>query len=209
MFPPAPADGRNPHDVGTPAGGGRFLEWRGVAYVPSWGGSMFEALMPTLFLDELSVAPRSVGANGVAHAVIQRRYAIEVLGYPVWGMSPAMDASGHYRELGVPPLGVRGYPAGPVTPHAAVLALAATPLEAVANLRELIGRYDVYGEFGFYDSVDPATGAVAHAYLALDQSMILLALANHLGDHVIQTLFTSDPIVQRALPVLRRDRFFD
>ncbi len=29
-----------------------YYEWGGEHYVPSWGGSMFEALMPTLVLDE-------------------------------------------------------------------------------------------------------------------------------------------------------------
>jgi hypothetical protein len=209
MFPPAPAGSRRPDDVGTPDAAGHFLSWRGVPYVPSWGGSMFEALMPTLFLDERVLAPAGLGANDVSHAVIQRRYATEVLGYPVWGMSPCMTATGHYGEFGVPALGVRGYPAGPVTPHAAALALAATPVEAVQNLRELVARYDVYSELGFFDSVDPTTGDVAHAYLMLDQAMLFLALANHLDDHVVQTLFTSDPIVQRALPVIGAEHFFD
>lgn len=207
---PAAADAPRPAtDLPTRAGGGRFLEWRGVDYLPSWGGSMFEALMPALFVNEPSVAPHGVGANDVAHAIVQRRYATEVLGYPVWGMSPCMTADGRYREFGTPPLGVHAYPAGPVTPYAAALALAATPAAAVHDLRELATRYDVYGEFGFYDSVDPKTGAVARAYLALDQSMIFLALANHLGDHVVQRIFTADPIVQRALPVISTERFFD
>jgi hypothetical protein len=209
MFPPAADGGRSPNDVGVPDPSGRYLTWRGVPYIPSWGGSMFEALMPTLFLDERVIAPAGLGANDVAHAVIQRRYATEVLGYPVWGMSPCMTASGQYGEFGVPPLGVQAYPAGPVTPHAAALALAVTPDEAVQDLLTLAARYDVYGELGLYDSVDPTTGAVAHAYLMLDQAMLFLALANHLDGHVIQTLFVSDPIVQRALPVVTSEHFFD
>jgi len=209
MFPPPEPDGHAKADLPAVDPTGRFLRWRGEAYVPSWGGSMFEALMPTLFLDEVVEAPHGVGANDVAHAVVQRRYATEVLGWPVWGMSPCMTAQGAYHEFGVPPLGVRGYPPGPITPHASALALAVTHEEAARNLMELAARYDVYGEFGFYDSVDPPTGEVAHTYLALDQLMTFLALANDLGDHVIQRLFTSDPIVQRALPVVAKERFFD
>src|SRR5437867_3312154 len=71
---------------GHPLVGG-WYEWKGERYVPSWGGSMFEALMPTLVLDEAHHAPLSLGANDAAHVAVQRRYALEELGYPVWGRS--------------------------------------------------------------------------------------------------------------------------
>ena len=159
----------------------RLVRVGGVRFVPSWGGSMFEALMPTLVLDEARHAPASLGANGTAHVIVQRRYTLETLGYPVWGMSPSATPSGvGYGEFGVRVLGSLGYLHGAVTPHASALALAVTPVEAVANLRRLAERYHIYGDFGFYDAVDPVSGEVAHAYLALDQSMILIAAANYL-----------------------------
>ena len=189
---------------------GGFYTWRGTRYVPSWGGSMFEALMPTLVLDELRMIPSSLGENDLAHATVQRRFATEELGYPVWGMSPSrMPGVDGYGEYGVKPLGTIGYGPGAVTPHATALALAVTPDEATANLRALATRYDLYGEFGLYDAVDPVSGAVARAYLALDQAMTLIALANHLADHSIQRRFAADPIVQRALPILTREHFFE
>jgi hypothetical protein len=83
------------------------------------------------------------------------------------------------------------------------------PGAALANLRRLVARYDVYGDYGFYDAVDPRTGQVAYEYLTLDQSMIFLALANHLADHTVQKRFTSDPIIQRVLPLLAAEHFFD
>jgi hypothetical protein len=184
-------------------------EWGGVAFVPSWGGSMFEALMPALLLDEPRLTPQSFGANDRAHAVVQRRYASEVLGLPVWGTSPSAIPGGRgYAEYGVPVLGARGYAAGAVTPHAAVLALAVTAEAARANLRQLVARYDVYGDFGLYDAVDPRDGRVADTYLALDQSMILIALANHLRDGAIQRRFESDPIARRILSMLAAEGFF-
>ena len=201
---------RRPKDVRGHAVFGGWYEWGGVRFVPSWGGSMFEALMPTLVLDELRLAPASLGANDVAHANVQRRYALETLGYPVWGMSPsAAPAGASYGEYGVRVLGSFGYPAGVVTPHASALALAVTPAEAIANLRRLAERYDIYGDFGFYDSVDPARGDVARAYLALDQSMILIAAANYLKDGVVQRRFAADPIIARVLPLLASENFFD
>jgi len=187
-----------------------YYEWNGLRYVPSWGGSMFEALMPALLLDEARLAPDSLGANDRVHAEVQRRYALEQLGYPVWGLSPSATPQGDgYGEYGVKVLGARGYASGAVTPHASALALSVTPDAALANLRTLAAQYDIYGEYGFYDAVDPVSGAVSYKYLALDQSMLFIALANYLNDHCIQRRFAADPIMQKALPMIAAERFFE
>jgi hypothetical protein len=171
---------------------------------------MFEALMPGLVLDEQRYAPRSLGQNALAHATVQRRYALEELGYPVWGLSPSLSPRGDgYREYGVPVLGARGYRPGAVTPHAAALALLVTPEAALTNLRRMTELYDVYGEYGLYDSVDPASGRVARTYLTLDQSMLFLAAANHLKDRCIQRRFAADVIAQNVMPVVGAEDFFD
>ncbi|MFN2427591.1 MAG: glucoamylase family protein [Candidatus Binatia bacterium] len=185
------------------------FRWRNYKYVPSWGGSMFEALMPRLVLDEGRWSPRSLGPNGYAHASLQKLYATDVLGLPVWGMSPCISPdSGRYREFGVKPLGSHGYSEDVVTPHAAALALAVTPDDAVEALMEMAQRYDMYGPFGFYDAVDPATGKVAWDHLALDQLMLFLSVANHLSRGYVPDLFASDPWVKDALPLLAEERFF-
>jgi Putative glucoamylase/Protein of unknown function (DUF3131) len=188
-----------------------LYEWSGERYVPSWGGSMFEALMPTLVLDEGRYAAKSLGRNDYTHAEVQRRYATEVLGYPVWGLSPCVNPSGKgYGEYGVKVLGSLGYGPGAVAPYAAALALGVlADGDAAKNLHELARRYDAYGEYGFYDSVDPRSGQVAHQYLALDQSMILISLANHLKDHAIHKRFAADPIAARVTPMLGDEDFFD
>jgi hypothetical protein len=189
---------------------GGYYEWEGRRYVPSWGGSMFEALMPTLVVDEARFAPRSLGANDVTHAVVQRRWAEDRIGLPVWGMSPSSTPAGDgYAEYGVPVLGSLGYPPGAVTPHASALALTVTPEAAIASLRRLVERYDLYGEYGLYDAVDPVSGTVARAYLALDQAMTLVAAANYLTGGTVQRHFAADPIAARALPILADEDFFD
>jgi len=189
---------------------GGFYQWRDYRYVPSWGGSLFEALMPALVLDEERHAPASLGYNDKVHTDIHRSYTLESLGYPVWGMSPSSTpGADRYSEYGVKFLGTAGYGAGVVTPHAAALALLTEPEEATANLRKLVELYPVYGDFGFYDAVSPATGEVAYNYLCLNQAMILVALANHLADHAVQKRFAADPIVQRALPVIGFEKFID
>jgi hypothetical protein len=202
--------GRHPKEVrGVELEGGTF-EWHGIRFVPSWGGSMFEAMMPTLLVDEQRIAPRSLGQNGAAHVEVQRRYALEEMGVPVWGMSPSGSPSPNgYAEYGVRPLAVSGYPSTAVTPHASALALGFAPQAATANLRRLVELYPIYGEYGFYDSVDPRSGAVGEVYLALDQSMLFVALVNHLTGGVIQERFAADPIAARALPLLADEDFFD
>jgi hypothetical protein len=125
-------------------------------------------------------------------------------------MSPAVSPAPHgYREYGVPVLGARGYADAAVTPHAVALALPVEPEAAIANLRRLVERYDIYGEYGFFDSVDPRTGTVAPAWLALDQAMLFVAVANHLEPGVMQKRFASDPIAARALSILADEDFLD
>lgn len=186
---------------------GGHYEWGGVKYIPSWGGSSFEALMPTLVLDEKNLAPKGLGLNDVRHAQIQARYSLEALKEPVWGMSPCSVPEGGYSEYGTRPLGSKGYMSGVVTPHASALTLEFTPQEAIANLRKLIELYDIYGEYGFYDAVTVATGLVARKYLALDQAMIFISIVNYLKGGSIRKRFHADPIVKKAEPLLASEDF--
>jgi hypothetical protein len=205
-----PPKGRVARPIGGQTVMDGWYEHGRYRYLPSWGGSMFEALMPTLVVDEARLAPNGLGRNDVIHAILQRRHALEELGYPIWGMSPCATAGGGYGEFGVRYLGVLGYPDGMVAPYASALALAATPGPAIENLRRLVERYpDSYGAWGFYDALDPKTGQIARSYLPLDQGMLLVAIANHLADHVVQRAFAADPIAAKALPLLAEDHFFD
>lgn len=188
---------------------GGYYEWKDLKYVPSWGGSAFEALMPTLVLKEKELAPEGLGLNDHHHVLGQIRYALEELKMPVWGMSPSSVPEGGYSEFGARPFGSKGYKAGVVTPHASMLALEFAPAEATANLRRLIELYDIYGEYGFYDAVTPATGLVAYKYLLLDQGMIFVALNNYLNDGAIRKRFHSDPEMQKGEKLLSSERFFE
>jgi len=78
----------------------------------------------------------------------------------------------------------------------------------VKNLRKMLQEYDVYGEYGFYDSINLRNGQVTYQYLALDQGMSLLAIANHLRKGAIQNYFMKDPIAQKAKKVLEGEKFF-
>ena len=87
-----------------------------------------------------------------------------------------------------------------VTPHASFLALDVLPQQAYANIQALRKLYpDVYtADGGFYDAVNPSTGAVGHRRLVLDQSMIMAALDNALDHRQMQRWFARDPTSRAA-----------
>src|SRR5208283_724404 len=178
-------------------------DYRGARIVPSWGGSIFEALMVTLFVPEDVWAPRSWGINHPLYVRAQIAHGLEAAGYRYWGFSPAASPRGGYEVYGVKALGTYslGYfsheivpPVPPplmphstrsthgvVTPIASFLALRYAPHEAVANLRALSGGLPIYGPLGFQDSVDVSEGVTSGRILALGQGMIMAAIANELA----------------------------
>ena len=184
-----------------------------TAFVPSWGGSLFEFLMPTLVVNERQLAPYGLGLNDQRAVEIHMHYALQERGFPVWGLSPCAtpkELHGGYSEFGVAALGSKGYKdEAIVTPHVSMLALGFAPEAVGKNIREFLRRYKMYGPYGLYDSVDVASGNVAYRYLALDQGMSLIALDNYLNDGAIQRRFSADPIMQRAEWLLREEHFFD
>jgi hypothetical protein len=80
--------------------------YRGMHIVPGWGGSMFEELMPDVFVDEAKLAPSSWGRNHPLHVRAQREHGLVDAGYGYWGFSPSSNPAGGYREYGVDPLGL-------------------------------------------------------------------------------------------------------
>lgn len=187
---------------------GGYYEWKGLKYIPTWGGSAFEALMPTIMIKEKELSPNGLALNNAAHAKGQIMYALDELGYEVWGMSPSAIPEGGYTEYGAKPMGAKGYKPGAVTPHASALAIEYEPEAVIKNFRKLIELYDIYGEYGFYDSVNVKTGVVSRRYLALDQGMLFIALTNYLKNGVIREHFHSDPVMKRGEKLLTYETFF-
>jgi hypothetical protein len=188
-----------------------------LTFVPTFAGGMFEALVANEIVPETSWGIHSFGLNDLRTAQVQIKYATEALHFPVWGMSPSStaDDTGGYGGFGVeglafPYFGLGASESNPneglsichscatenvVTPHASFLALDVVRQEAFDNIQALRSRYpDIYGPHGFYDAVDPVTGAVGHRYLVLDQSIIMAALDNALNDRGMQRHFARDPI---------------
>ena len=80
--------------------------YRGMHVVPGWGGSMFEELMPAVFVPEEKWAPRSWGVNHPLHVRAEREHGLIEADYGYWGFSPASNPDGGYREYGVDALGM-------------------------------------------------------------------------------------------------------
>jgi hypothetical protein len=77
-----------------------------------------------------------------------------------------------------------------------VIALPVLPQQAYANIEALRTNYPgIYtADGGFYDAVDPSTGAIGHRRLVLDQSMIMAALDDALNNGALQRHFADDPV---------------
>ncbi|HEY3957565.1 MAG TPA: glucoamylase family protein [Streptosporangiaceae bacterium] len=185
----------------------------GIDYVPSWGGDVFEGLMNDLIVPETQAAPQGFGANDADYTEATIDYDTKDLGFPVWGLSPSStpDNTGDYQAYGSWQLGTDAsatdYLQTAVTPHASFLALNVLPQQAWANIQTLLRDFpQIYGPYGFYDALDPSTGAVGNRYLDLDQSMIMAALDDVLNNHILQRRWAADPVGKTDIRYLRAER---
>jgi hypothetical protein len=214
--------------LGVPVFEGHY-SYRDLDFVPTWGGSMFEALMVTLFVPEEEWAPRSWGVNHPLYVRLQIEQGLKVMRYGFWGFSPSCTPEGGYQTYGVNALGTevdgyrtfevasgskpkRGKVTGParegvVTPHASFLALRYAPNQALTNLRALIKTFPIFDSQGFHDSVNVATGEVSRCVLSLDQGMILAAIANALAGDALRRAFTAGPIEATIRPLIDPEEF--
>lgn len=227
--------GRPASHLGVPVFEGAY-RYRGIQLVPTWGGSMFEALMVPLVVPEDSWGPRSWGRNHPLYVRAQIEHGLADARYGYWGFSPSNHPAGGYREWGVDAIGMdaagytsdvqrttvdfgfgecrpaqpppASYGEGVVTPHASFLALRYAPEQALANLAKLRRDFDAYGPGGFHDAINVATGAVSRFYLALDQGMVLAAATNALRHDVLRRTFTRGP-VSALRPVIAMEDWQD
>jgi cyclic beta-1,2-glucan synthetase len=177
----------------------------------SWTGTMFEYLMPALWMRNFpdTLISRSLQAA----ALIQRDH---VTGMP-WGISESgfakTDELGRYgyQAWGIPKLALKyGAEDGPViSPYSTFLTLPLLRTEAIANLRRMTlqGWMGVYGfyEAADYTGIEPAKlrkgnaePALVRSWMAHHQGMSLLAVTNLLRDNVFQRWFHANPRVRAA-----------
>ncbi len=74
--------------------------------VPTCGGSMFEELMPDLFVPESTWGARSWAVNHPLAVRAQIEHGLDQAGYGYWGFSPASNPFGGYNVYGVDEIGM-------------------------------------------------------------------------------------------------------
>ena len=187
----------------------------GLALV-SWNGSMFEYLMPNIFLH--SDPGTLLGMSDRTAIAIQVAFG-QAHDIP-WGISESSFASMgqdriyRYHAFGVPALGLqRGLGRDlVVSPYATALALTIRPTLATRNLKTLAGLRLV-GRYGFFEAVDftperlPAGDrfVIVRSYMAHHHGMSLAALGNALCDNMLVRWFHADPHI-RTVDLLLNER---
>src|SRR5207302_5296722 len=123
----------------------------------SWGGTMFEYLMPALWMHTFE---RTL-LHQTSQVVVKRQIEYGAQRGVPWGISEsgyyAVDYQQNYqyRMFGVPDLGLRRDTGDNlvVAPYATYLALSFAPPAAWANLHAL-ARLGAEGTYGSYEAVD-------------------------------------------------------
>lgn len=209
----------------------------GARIVPGWGGSMFEALMPALFVPEDVWGPHSWAINHPLTVAAQIHHGLEEAQYGYWGFSPSNTPEGGYNAYGVDGIGMNpdGYPSnedntfvdhgfagcrdgkpdpapsaytdGVVTPHAAFLALRWDSDAALKNLANLRRDFPIYDKWGFHDSVNVDSGVVSDSYLSLDQGIIMAAIGNALRHDMLRHAFATPEFEHALRPVISIEEF--
>ncbi len=180
----------------------------------SWGGTMFEYLMPMLFM-------RSYGETLLSHTgrnVVQWQKEYGKKRNKPWGFSESaygfinIDMHYQYRAFGAPGLGLKRGLAEEyvVAPYASMLSLMVEPHQSFENLIELEKEGGV-GLHGFYDAIDYTPGRlnqgekhrVIKTYMVHHHGMSLLAIENLLNNWWVQNCFHSDPRIKGAELILQ------
>jgi hypothetical protein len=175
----------------------------------SWSGTLFEYLMPTLWMR--SLAGTMMDQTPRAAVRCQRKYARR--NHIPWGLSEAAfserDPLGtyHYRAFGVPGVALDPHASDKlvISPYSNFLALLVEPDAAIRNLM-LMRKMSCLGSRGFYESCDfspaqkPAQGnfEIIRCWMAHHQGMSLVALSNFLNEFSIQKWFHREPRVKAA-----------
>ncbi len=176
---------------------------KGRASLISWTGTMFEYMMPALWMRAYpnSLVTRSLEA--VVH--IQREHVRKI----PWGISESgfakTDVQGRYgyHAWGIPALALKyGAEDGPIiSPYSTYLALPLLRDEALANLHRMISM-GWAGAYGLYEAADYTEGGgeprLVRSWMAHHQGMSLLAITNLLHDNIFQQWFHSNAIVRAA-----------
>jgi hypothetical protein len=169
----------------------------------SWTGTMFEYLMPNLWMRSYpdTLVSRTLAANVYVQRAFAREHRI------LWGISESgyaaktEDGHYHYQAFGIPQIALKwDATAGPVvSPYSTFLALGIDSSEALRNLRRMEAQGWI-GAYGFYEAADysqsPREPQLVREWMAHHQGMSLLAILNLLDDDKTKQWFHANPELQ-------------
>ncbi len=187
--------------------GRKLTSYGGHRTLLSWSGSMFEYLMPSLFMKTYQNTLLQESLISVVR--IQQVYGKER--HLPWGISEAAYSARDsslcylYHCFGVPALGAQRKLADNVVvaPYATMLALMVDQAAATDNLRAMASR-GWLNQFGFYEAADFTARSLTakrrpilvRSYMAHHQGMSLMALSNTLLGAPMRRRFHAEPLVQ-------------
>ncbi len=195
--------------------GRKATSFQGHRTLVSWSGTMFEYLMPSIFMK--TYEPTLLGRSLAGVVQVQQAYAKQ-LEIP-WGISESSCSSRNqeqvydYRAFGVPAVSLSQSQEKNVVvaPYASMLALMVDRQPAAENLRWMASQ-GWTGRYGFFDAVDyqPVSTAqksatVVRSFMAHHQGMGFLALCNALLENSMQNRFHAEPMVA-ATEILLQER---
>jgi hypothetical protein len=179
--------------------------YRGRRMLLSWTGTIFEYLMPSLWMktSRKTILEQSMRNVVESHRLYFRRKC------PFWGISESahagLDQNGsyQYRAFGLPALALQRTEMSHrvVAPYASFLALETNFAAAIRNLRRM-RQCGCLGLYGFYDAIefkDRGSGrseaVLVKCWMAHHLAMSLVAVTNRLLRSPFQRYFHADPQV--------------
>jgi hypothetical protein len=184
-----------------------LLEGRRVLL--SWTGTMFEYLMPALWINQYSgtITEQSVNAAVTVQQHYARRHRVP------WGISESgclgePDGDYGYAPFGVPSLALKDAESDRlvISPYSSFLVLQVHPRAAVENLRRM-DKLGWTGKYGFYEAAEYSSGKpeLVRSWMAHHHGMSLLAACNALYDEPFRRYFHAEPAVM-ATDLLLHER---
>lgn len=186
----------------------------GMVVLQSWGGTMFEYLMPGIWCKNFNDTLLDYACKIAVKCQIA--YGNQ-LGIP-WGISESaysrLDIHNiyQYRAFGVPFLGLKpGLDKDfVVTPYSSALSLMVDPAASIKNLKRLDSKEMMSGPYGFFEAIDYSRGylpegrqgIIIHAYMAHHLGMSMSAFCNTLFKGYLQNCFHAHPRVKALESIL-------
>lgn len=180
----------------------------------SWSGTAFEYLMPNINIPKYEGSLLDESCKFLIKT--QMEYS-KNLNLP-WGISEAafnvkdLQSNYQYKAFGVPWLGLKRGLADEmvVASYGGILAIGEVPKEEIRNLK-ILEKEGMYGEFGFYESIDYTPervekgkmAAVVKTYMAHHQGLILLSINNLFCHNILQKRFMKNPELEAVSILLQ------